>query len=224
MADPTDDWRTKKSFEKGEPIDGALPDGTSRGLPLRLLAALGIVIALVPSTQMLLGAPLWLALICAIGAGIGYMWATHPAHRMAREERAALEALPPETREALARAEADLTQIDATAAGFDDESLTDALNVMTQEARKVLGIIRADPNDMMRAKKFLRVYIPSARRSVEKFAGLGVKDAELDARFRRLVEEMTSVCARQADNLTADDRTDLEVEMEVLADRLNQEI
>lgn len=120
----------------------------------------------------------------------------------------------------LAAAEARLERIETLAAGFEDRALEDRVRAMTDAARATLDALAADPGDIARAKKFLVVTLPSAEAAVEKYAALGVKDPALSDRFGALMDEVAEACRRQKESLGRDDAFALEVEMEVLADRL----
>ena len=124
----------------------------------------------------------------------------------------------------LAAASADLAQIDAAALDLRSPEHRSVLAGMTETTRSIITKIAADPGDLRRARKFLKVYLPAARASVEKFIALGVvNDTELDTKFSNMLTEMTEASRRQRDALALDDKIDLEVEMEVLAGRLTRE-
>ncbi|MCI4661098.1 MAG: 5-bromo-4-chloroindolyl phosphate hydrolysis family protein [Neomegalonema sp.] len=216
---PKDDWRALTGFNRGERIEGKQPKIYQQRMIWAILGGTGVTIIM-----MLIGIPGWVSAIIGVMTLFVVMATQMPGEdKIAQGSGAALKPLSPEVEAALAQAEADLTVIDQTAEGFRDPALRREASGMTQNARTVLTLIRKDPDDILRAKKFLKVYIPSARRAVEKFAAFEVHDPELDARFANLLEEMRGVCARQVESLTLDERTDLEVEIEVLADRLKQE-
>lgn len=126
--------------------------------------------------------------------------------------------------EAVDEAAIDLNAIDRAAAAHPDPGLRGPAEAMTDAARAVLEHLRGDPGDIRRARKFVKVYIPSARAAVEKYlAGHGVVDGALRERFQSLMAQMQAAAERQSAALLLDERADLEVEIEVLAQRLEQE-
>ena len=123
----------------------------------------------------------------------------------------------------IAAAEGILSEIDAAAGRLAPRGLDAPLTALTADARAILDHIAADPDDLRRARRFFKTYLPSARDSVTKFEALDVVDAELDARFRTLIGDVRKTCADVAARLRSDDQTELEIEMEVLSERLSRE-
>ncbi|MEM6670478.1 MAG: 5-bromo-4-chloroindolyl phosphate hydrolysis family protein [Pseudomonadota bacterium] len=217
---PKQRWRDATRFRQGErykPAPGGGGDGWVKGL------VVGAVVLVVIFLTMRIGSPWWLALLFGTLAGGAALSLTRPAATPKTERE--IKGIPglsaDEIRSQLAEAEAELTAIDGLAPDFSDPELRFGLNEMTGAARNVLDMLADDPSDLRRSRKFLKVYLPSARAAVEKYAKLGVvNDPELDTKFRDLVAEVAATCRRQAEILRLDDKTDLEVEMEVLAERL----
>lgn len=218
-------WRERAQFERGEaysaetgPEAAAAASGALRAAGLGALAAIAAL-----ALALLLGAPFWLALILGAAA---FLLVGLSLRRGGRTERRVAETTPlgvdrATVQAGLDAAEADLAAIDAIAQGkLSGRGLGAPIREMTAASRRVLDVIAKDPGDYDRARKFLKVYLPSARATVEKYAAFEVIDAELESRFRALLAEMRDTAKRQEDALSLDDRTDLEVEMEVLAERL----
>ncbi|MBX2855236.1 MAG: 5-bromo-4-chloroindolyl phosphate hydrolysis family protein [Rhodobacteraceae bacterium] len=222
-------WRSASRFNQGEPYHGQTPGDAGRWR--RLFLAGGAMIAVTLILSLLGMAPLW-----AVGVGVALFLgllmfgggaqragaaptiaADDDALKRAGVDRADLEA-------SLAAASADLAQMDAAAEGLSSQDHRHAVAGMTGTTREIIAKIAADPGDLRRARKFLKVFVPAARASVEKFLALGVvNDPALDAKFSNMLSEMTEASRRQRDALALDDKIDLEVEMEVLADRLTRE-
>lgn len=226
--------RQRTGFRQGEAYGGAESHGPrsepltaetrpGAGPNLRPLFYAGGLMLAATILSRLLGASGWVAFGLGVAVFLGALvWFRG---RPARPRRIAdADGVDPGlVRDALDAAESDLLEIDRLAHGLLDRGLRGPLGEMTAAAREVLEHIAEDPGDLRRARKYLKVYIPSARAAVAKFAGLGVVDAELSNRFRGLVEEMTATGRRQLETLRLDDKTSLEVEMDVLADRLGAE-
>lgn len=113
----------------------------------------------------------------------------------------------------------------ATAERLRDRGLTDRIDGLAYAARDILREIEADPRDMRRARRFLSVHLVGLRDSTVKFAAAREKGAAEDTRgeYQALLADLEQSFAKQRASLLADDQTDLEVEIEVLRDRLKQE-
>lgn len=224
---PDGDWRSRTRFRQGERIgedapERAAPSGRIPLMPMliaggAMLAASAILRAMLDSGAVAFAGGL------AVGALVLLVLlrrrrSPRPARAVAPTAGVDAAAVA----ESLARAEAELSAIDA-AAGALEPAVAQELDAMTAAARKVLDDIADDPKDLDRARRFVVAYLPSARRAVEKYVALGVKDPDLTQQFRDLVAEMTETCRRQQETLRADDRFELEVEIDTLADRLKTE-
>lgn len=212
----------------GPASDGA--GGKPEGLSVKSAVVGGVAMIATTAILRLVGAAPWLAAILGIGVFVAVviLWRRREKAEAARPATRVAATAPgvdaPRVTAELAEAEARLTAIDAAADGLSDRGLDAPLRAMTAKARRVLDIVAKDPRDRDRARKFFVVYLPSAEAAVRKFTALGVRDDALDARFRTLVAEMDATVERQIDALMRDDKLDLEVEMEVLADRLRQDV
>lgn len=122
----------------------------------------------------------------------------------------------------LNEAERHLNTIEKAARALDDAPLESRVFAATTACRATLETVAADPGDIDRARKFLVVTVPSAAAAMAKYAALEVRGAELSGRFGALMDEVADAAARQRAALSRDDALDLEVEMEVLAERLKQ--
>lgn len=229
----TRDWRDADRFTQGERISGEAPRPDPSDQPADLRRAFWAGGAMVATTLVL--SLLGLGGVVGFVAGLivfgAVLYTTSPRRRAAQAQRrvaeARLEAVPEPVREALARAEADLSVIDDVAARLRADSLRPgdaeiarALEGVTAAARDVRQSVLADPNDYDRARAFFRVLCPSMRAASEKFVALPARDDAIDARFKALAADMTAASARQRETLLADERIDLEVEIDVLADRI----
>lgn len=221
-------WRDATRFNQGEAYDGAAKSPRRSLVPV-VVGGVGMLAATL--LLRLVGAPVWLAVGIGLALFAVVLIATRPGPKRrsgppsADADALKAAALDPRIFAAdMAAAEAELAVIDAAAAGLANRSHQSALAELTEVARDVLHEIAADPGDIRRARRYLKVYLPSMRASVEKFAALGViNDQAIDDKFGALVEEMVAVGRRQREALSADDRMDLETEIEVLAERLTQE-
>lgn len=220
-------------FTQGESYGGARSDGRTAGGPtepdasrragMKGVYAAGFAMIGVTVLMLLLGAAGWVAALAGLATFVVGATMARRSAEAAKGRRTVKAAAGVDIEKAQAdldAAEADLAAIDRVARRLSDRGLEMHLRDMTKAARGVLDQIAEDPGDLRRSIKFLKVYIPSARAAVEKFSVLGVRDNALDDRFRALVREMKDMAERQAETLRLDDKMDLEVEIEVLAERL----
>ena len=115
--------------------------------------------------------------------------------------------------------------IDRAAADIADAPLRDRLAKITARGRDILTRIEQDPSDLRRARKFLKVYLDGALEATRKYArsqhDLG--DSDMYLKFRSLLDDMQATFDQQHEKLLTNDRIDLDVEIDVLAERLNRE-
>ena len=125
--------------------------------------------------------------------------------------------------DAVNEAEAKIDGIERAAADIRDRPLRDRLARVTRRARDILLRIEQDPSDLRRSKKFLVVYLDGALEATRKYARSqdDLKgDSQMYMKFRALLDDMEREFDRQYEKLLTNDRIDLDVEIDVLADRL----
>lgn len=127
--------------------------------------------------------------------------------------------------EALEKAEALVGEITAEADRLNDRDLSARVAAMCAAVREVLQMVEEDPRDLTRARRFLGVYLRGARDATVKYAASRDKLGEgaMREEYVALIGDMEGSFTRARQMLTEDDRTDLEVEIEVLRERLQQE-
>lgn len=91
--------------------------------------------------------------------------------------------------------------------------------------REMLRTVESDPRDLTAARKYLTVYLHGARDATVKFADIYAhsRDAKAQADFFGLLSDLEENFTAKTRTLLSDDTTDLEVEIEVLRDRLKRE-
>ncbi|MBM2577797.1 5-bromo-4-chloroindolyl phosphate hydrolysis family protein [Jannaschia sp. Os4] len=106
-----------------------------------------------------------------------------------------------------------------------DRTAEARVEAFAQTARKMFRQVEDDPRDLTAARKWLGVYLQGARDATVKFADLWArtKDAESRAEWERILAELEQGMDAKRETLLISDRTDLEVEIEVLRDRLKAE-
>lgn len=106
-----------------------------------------------------------------------------------------------------------------------DDALEARIDTLAYAARDILREIQRDPRDLRRARRFLAVHLVGLREATVKFAEARAKGAAADlrAKYTLLLDDLEASFAKQRETLLMDDKVDLEVEIEVLRDRLRQE-
>lgn len=126
---------------------------------------------------------------------------------------------------AVDKAEALLQETIAAARRISDRRLEGRVESLASAARDMFRTVEADPRDLSAARKFLTVYLKGARDATIKFADLYARNR--DAGVRRDYEALLSDLERSFDaqrkTMLLDSRSNLDVEITVLRDRLKQE-
>lgn len=126
---------------------------------------------------------------------------------------------------AVEKAEALLHQTIEAANRLNDRALEGRVESLAVAARDMFRTVEEDPRDLARARKFLGVYLKGARDATIKFADLYTRNRDHSARadYEALLTDLETSFAGHREVLLLDDRSDLDVEIEVLRDRLKQE-
>ncbi len=100
-----------------------------------------------------------------------------------------------------------------------------AVEQFKTSARALCRQVEDDPRDLAAARKYLGVYLMGARDATVKFADFYAQSRDPQARtdYLALLQDLETNFAARREALLLDDRTDLDVEIEVLRDRLAQE-
>ena len=127
--------------------------------------------------------------------------------------------------ERLDRAEAVVAETVAAADALRDRELTDRIDALAYAARDILREIQSDPRDLRRSRRFLSVHLVGLRDATVKYADANGKGAAegLRDRYAALLGELETSFAGHRQALLSNDQTDLEVEIDVLRDRLKYE-
>ncbi len=106
-----------------------------------------------------------------------------------------------------------------------DRSLERQVETFQAKARAMFRRVEDDPRDLTTARKYLSVYLLGARDATVKFADFyaQTKDATARADYAALLTDLGAHFSAQTDTMLLDDRTDLDVEIEVLRERLARE-
>lgn len=103
-----------------------------------------------------------------------------------------------------------------------DREATHRVERLSGKARAMFRTVEDDPRDLSSARKFLGVYLMGARDATVKFADLyaAARDPAVKADYFQLIDDLERGFDAKRETLLVSDRTDLDVEIEVLRDRL----
>jgi hypothetical protein len=106
-----------------------------------------------------------------------------------------------------------------------DRQLAARVDRFAATARALFRNVEANPGDLTAARKFLSVYLMGARDATVKFADhyARARDPAVRADYEALLDDLETHFAERTQALLTDNRTDLDVEIGVLRDRLARE-
>ncbi|WBU53407.1 5-bromo-4-chloroindolyl phosphate hydrolysis family protein [Paracoccus sp. SCSIO 75233] len=106
-----------------------------------------------------------------------------------------------------------------------DNRLEARVQVFIETARELFRRVEEDPGDLTAARRYLGVYLMGARDATAKFADLyaQTKDQSARADYEALLTDLEGNFAARTRSLIEGGRSDFDVEMEVLRDRLARE-
>ena len=92
-------------------------------------------------------------------------------------------------------------------------------------ALRMIRTVEEDPRDLTGARKFLGVYLMGARDASVKFVDFYKRNHDADARadYEVLLGDLEQNFAARTEKLLLDDRSDMDIEIKVLRDRLQRE-
>lgn len=122
-------------------------------------------------------------------------------------------------------AEKHLSTIQSTIAGLRDRHLTERVERFVVAARKMCRSVEDDPRDLTGARRYLGVYLLGARDASTKFAEIYAKSRNSEARadYEALLDDLEQSFAARTERMLLDDRSDLDIEINVLRERLERE-
>lgn len=106
-----------------------------------------------------------------------------------------------------------------------DRKLETRVEHFQTTVRDMFRTIEDDPRDLTASRKYLSVYLMGARDATSKFADIYARSRNTDARadYEALLDDLERNFAAQTQKLLNDDRSDLNIEIEVLRERLARE-
>ena len=123
------------------------------------------------------------------------------------------------------QAEAHLDVMKSQIETLSDRRLTALVEDFQDIARRMIRTVEEDPRDLTGARKFLGVYLMGARDATIKFVDLYSRNKDADARsnYEALLDDLEHNFAARTDKMLLDDRSDMDIEINVLRDRLQRE-
>lgn len=106
-----------------------------------------------------------------------------------------------------------------------DGALETRVSHFADTARALFRQVENDPGDLTDARKYMSVYLMSARDATAKFADVYAngRDPKVRADYEALLTDLESNFASRTTALLSNNHTDLDVEIQVLRDRLKLE-
>jgi hypothetical protein len=107
----------------------------------------------------------------------------------------------------------------------EDRQMTIKLEKFQATARELIRTVEEDPRDLTAARTYLGVYLMGARDATIKFADIyaRTRDAQARSDYSALLDDLSDNFAARTRKLLVDDRSDLNIEIDVLRERLQRE-
>ncbi len=126
---------------------------------------------------------------------------------------------------AVGEAERHLAAIKDAIRGSGVPALVRRVDEFSETARQMFRAVEDDPGDLTGARRFLGVYLLGARDATIQFSELYVrtKNEEARADYEALLDDLEGSFAARTEKMLLDDKSSLDVEIEVLRERLARE-
>lgn len=127
--------------------------------------------------------------------------------------------------EVVEEAEGLLTQMRDHIRRLNDRQLVGAVDAFQGQVRELIATVENDPRRLTAARRYLGVYLVGARDASDRFAELFARTRDGQARtdYLSLLADLETNFANLTQALLRDDRTALDIEMDVLRERLQRE-
>ncbi|MBN2739580.1 MAG: 5-bromo-4-chloroindolyl phosphate hydrolysis family protein [Rhodobacteraceae bacterium] len=121
--------------------------------------------------------------------------------------------------------EAYLTSMRSAIAPTGERRLIERVARFEASARDLFRVVQEDPGDLATARRYMTVYLEGARDATVKFADLWRNTRDADARhdYESLLSDLEANFTARTKQMLEDGRDGLDVEIEVLRDRLARE-
>ncbi|MHA6344550.1 5-bromo-4-chloroindolyl phosphate hydrolysis family protein [Roseivivax sp. CAU 1761] len=122
-------------------------------------------------------------------------------------------------------AEAHLDALCAAARRSGDRAVESRVEAFRRTAEDLIRTVEEDPRDLAAARKYLGVYLMGARDAVERFAEIFARTRDAGAKrdVLALLDDLETGFGQRTRKLLLDSNSDLQVEIDVLRDRLRRD-
>ncbi len=106
-----------------------------------------------------------------------------------------------------------------------DRKLEARVDAFQVAARRMFRSVEQDPRDLTASRRYLGVYLLGARDATAKFADLYARTRDASARdaYLALLDDLEKSFAERTERMLLDDRSDMDIEIDVLRERLGRE-
>lgn len=216
-------WLTREGIFAQDAYD-ARSVARRPAIPRKALGAALFGAGLATGAVMAGQAPVTAALLGALGAALNL--AAFGPDPMRDKGAAGIDAFQTgRVATAVDEAERHLAAMRDAAARAGDRMIEGRVDRFAATARALFRTVEADPRDLTAARKYLGVYLMGARDATIKFADhyARSRDAQVRADYTALLDDLEQTFAQRTQKLMTDNRTDLDVEIAVLRERLGRE-
>lgn len=121
--------------------------------------------------------------------------------------------------------EAQLVLMQRAVSRLGDRQLDARVASFSATVRELFDRVRDNPGDLSATRRYLGVYLLGAREATEKFAALQARAADPQSRaeFETFLDDLEKDFGSRRDRLLQADRSDLDIEISVLRERLARE-
>lgn len=199
----------------------------SQGGALRVLAAGGAGLAVLPTLTLAAHAPLWAGLVAAVGAASGLWLVLAPrrpfegidARRVGAGRMAVVQAV---ARDAIAG----LDRLDAAAGRIRDKTVKGRVAAIAAAGREVVGDLEKAPEGLSSVERLLTYYTPRAAELAEGYQQLEARGSD-PARRTAIADLLTRVqdaFAHYRDQLADQSLKTLDIDMRLVAEALSDDL
>jgi hypothetical protein len=194
-------------------------------IPRKIFAAVLAGASVALASTLGIGQGLFTSLAFGVVAGLAHV----AAFGLDPLRRKGMEGVDPHASDRVARAvdrgEALLRETADAAKRIGDRRLEGRLERLGDQAREVFRTVEEDPRDLARARTFLSVYLLGLRDATVKFADVygRSRDGVVREKYEALLTDLETSFGAHRTLLLEDSRSDLDVEIEVLRERLQQD-
>ena len=222
-------WLTREGLKAQAAYD-ARPVARRPSIPRKIFASVltgvGVAVAGQLSREVPgLIEPLGLSIFLGLFAGLLHLVAFGPDPLRNKGAKGADAMQTDRVADAVYEAESKLAAARERLTALRDREATERFDAFAAEARALFRQVEADPADYAGARKHMGVYLQAAHDATEKFVALQARSPSEDARatYLSLLDDLRGGYAQRTETLMLDDRTGMDVEIDVLRDRLRRE-